>query len=117
VEDECGDAFVEVDVGAVAQHLVEDVEGYGDVGDVDGEGLDHGGELALQVAGHHSQLLLLHPPRQQLVHVQQHLQLVGQQVVPFHVLEPQVLRVDLFDEACEQEVDLVLVAEAEQEHH
>ena len=110
------DSFVKRDVGSVFEYLIDDEEGNGGRHDVDDKRPHTGGKERLLEQPHNPiQLFLIALLEQYLVHIDNNLQLVGQQIVLLELDQLAELREDLLDVAGDDEVAVDLVAEAEQE--
>lgn len=72
-EDDWGYGFVQVDVGCVFEHFIDDKERYGCISDIDEKWFDKGSKFLLEVFHYLIQLFFVRLFDEHLVHVDNHL--------------------------------------------
>ena len=67
---------------------------------------------ALQKGSHYWKLLFVYSLSKQFIHLKQRFKLMGKQIIAFHFLNPQILRIYLLNETADDEVALEFAAKA-----
>ena len=105
--------FIEIYIRGIFEHLIDQIKRRRHAHNIDKEGLSKSRELLLQIFDNLIDLFLLYLLYQHFVHINDHLQLMIQNIILLHFLNLQVLRKHLFNEPSHYEIAIHFIAKAE----